>query len=170
MKPYLCINQDRHCIGNVHHILHKFIFLLGPVLPGKPVQLRHTNVTSDLAIVEWLIPEVTYTPETYTVRYGVDQMVLNFSSSMLTGTRDIAATNQVYSTSISGLLPNTTYFYQVVAVNVIGSNSSRIMQLTTPSPGDVSLTYHVHNVQHRKFTLKVYQQLKQSKMYIMCTA
>ena len=96
-------------------------------------------------------------------------MVLNFSSSMLTGTRNIAATNQVYSTSISGLLPNTTYFYQVVAVNVIGSNSSRIMQLTTPSPGDISLTYHVHNVQHRKFTLKVYQQLKQSEMYIMCT-
>ena len=66
-------------------------------------------------------------------------MVLNFSSSMVTGTHYIAATNQVYSTSISGLLPNTTYFYQVVAVNVVGSNSSRIMQLTTPSPGDTFL-------------------------------
>ena len=128
----------------LNQTLHKFIFPIGPVLPEEPIQLRHTNIASDLAVVVWLIPEVTYTPETYTVHYGVNQTVLNFSSSMVMGTRDLAATNQVYSASISSLLPNTTYFYQVVAVNVIGSNSSRIMQFTTPSAGDPFLhTIHM---------------------------
>ena len=106
----------------------------GASAPVKPMDTVHTTVTADYAVIEWLIPAIAYTPETYTVHYGPDEVQLNFTSDIVIGTRDITAKNQIYSTTVLDLQSNTTYYYQVVARNSVGFNKSRIAQLVTSSP------------------------------------
>ena len=107
---------------------------LGVSVPAKPVDITHTTVTADNAVIEWLVPVITYTPETYTVYYGQDDAQLNIASNAVIGTTDITAVNQIYSTTIEGLQSNTTYYYQIVATNSVGQNKSTITQLVTSLP------------------------------------
>ena len=100
----------------------------------KPIDTVHTTVTADYAVIEWLVPVIAYTPETYAVYYGPDEVQLNFTSDVMIGTGDITATNQLYSTTIVGLQSNMTYYYQVVATNSVGQNKSTVSQLSTSPP------------------------------------
>lgn len=107
--------------------------------PVQPIDIVHTTLTSDLAVIQWLVPEVAYTPETYNVIYGTDRTSLNYTSETVIGATDTTALNQVYSVTLRNLHSNTTYYYQVVATNNIGVNSSLISELSTPLPGKTTL-------------------------------
>ena len=109
--------------------------LLGLSVPAQPIDVAHTTLSSEYAMIEWLVPEVAYTPETYTVIYGTDRTVLNYTSELVMGPSDITARNQMYSIPLRDLQPNTRYYYQVVAANSIGMNSSVVSELVTPLPG-----------------------------------
>ena len=107
---------------------------IGASTPVKPTDAVHTTVTAHYAVIEWLVPVIAYTPETYTVYYGPDEAQLNITSDIVIGTTDITAKNQIYSTTIVDLPSNTTYYYQVVATNSAGLNKSEIAQLATSPP------------------------------------
>ena len=100
----------------------------------EPIDLVHTSSNSELAEIQWFIPAIVYTQENYTVVYGVDQALLNYTSDVVVGTSNIAQENQVYSTTLRNLDPNTTYYYQVIASNSVGTNSSDVEVLVTPLP------------------------------------
>lgn len=102
--------------------------------PMEPVNVVHTALSFEQADIQWLIPAIVYTPENYTVIYGRDSMLLNYTSEVVIGTRNITARNEMYSATLIGLEPNTTYYYQVIARNSIGINSSDVRQLLTPLP------------------------------------
>lgn len=108
-----------------------------------PIDLVHTTLSFELAQIQWLIPEIVYTPENYTVVYGKEQTSLNYSSNVIIGTDNITSRNQIYSTTLSGLEQNTTYYYQVIAINSVGMNSSDIQQLLTPLPSKYD---YIHDV------------------------
>lgn len=112
------------------------IIPLGSSAPLQPIDTIHTMLSSDFAVIQWLVPEVAYTPENYTVIYGTDRTMLNYTSQIVLGTTDIKATNQAYLVTLTNLMSNTTYYYQVVAINNIGLNSSVIGELATPLPGN----------------------------------
>ena len=80
---------------------------------------------------------VAYTPETYTVSYGTDPTMLNYTSEVIVGSTDVTAINQVHSVTLRNLQSNTRYYYRVVATNTIGTNSSVIRELLTPQPGNI---------------------------------
>ncbi len=105
---------------------------LGESVPTKPIDTVPTTLSSELAEIQWLIPAVVYTPENYTVFYGIDQTLLNYSSDVVVGTENIMDTNQIYTVTLNNLEPNTTYYYQVTARNSIGVNSSDVEMLVTP--------------------------------------
>ena len=91
-------------------------------------------------MIEWLVPEVAYTPETYTVIYGTDRTMLNYTSEPVMDASDITALNQIqYSVPLRDLQPNTRYYYQVVAADSIGMNSSVVSELVTPLPGNTRM-------------------------------
>ena len=119
---------------NFNTLLLILLTNLGASAPVKPIDTVHTTVTADFAVIEWLVPVIAYTPETYTVYYGPDEAQLNFTSDVMIGTGDITATNQFYSTTIVGLQSNMTYYYQVVATNSVGQNKSTVSQLSTSPP------------------------------------
>ena len=61
----------------------------------------------------------------------------SLSGATQTATQDLGATagNQAVSASISGLAPSTTYYYQAVAQNSLGTTSGAIFSFATdPAP------------------------------------
>ena len=106
----------------------------------QPIGVVHTTLSSELASIQWLVPAIAYTPENYTVIYGRDPTLLNYTSEVIVGTSIITSTNLMYSSTLSGLEPNTTYYYQVMARNSIGANSSNVQQVITPLPSKYYVT------------------------------
>lgn len=108
---------------------------LGSSAPVQPTDIVHTTLSSELAVIQWIVPEIAYTPETYTVTFGTDRTMLNYTSEVVVGSTDVTAINQVYSVTLRNLQSNTRYYYRVVAINSFGTNSSVIRDLLTPQPG-----------------------------------
>lgn len=80
---------------------------------------------------------VTYTPETYSVKYGHKENVTDFTSTTVNGTTDIHIKNMPYSVELEGLQPNTTYYYYVLASNSNSSTASIAKSFTTPPPSEI---------------------------------
>ena len=121
------------------------IFLyIGQAAPAQPVDLAHTAVASDFAIVQWVVPYIAYTPETYMVRYGKTDNFFTNTSDVVSGSSDIMATNQLYSVRLSTLESLTDYFYQVIAMNNFDSNTSEMAAFTTSPPGIIVHVYSIN--------------------------
>ena len=89
----------------------------GPTNPVTPDNIRATNIHDNRATIQWTVPSIAYTPETYVVEYGTSQDSLGLTSGSQHSGPDITATDVTYSLQLSNLEPATTYHYQVVATN-----------------------------------------------------
>ncbi len=94
--------------------------------------LNATNVQHDRATIQWTVPVIAYTNETYVVNYGTDMNSLNSMSEAVSSGSDFEATDLTFSVLITDLTSNTVYYYQLVANNTFASNSSDVMSFTTP--------------------------------------
>ena len=100
----------------------------GPSAPLQPSSVIYVGVNST---IQWTVLWIAYTPETYTVHFGTSPGSLtNFSQQRQSGD-NFTATNLSFSVQLTGLSAGTTYYYQVVAVNSVGSNQSIVQQFTT---------------------------------------
>ncbi|CAI8048070.1 Receptor-type tyrosine-protein phosphatase S [Geodia barretti] len=89
----------------------------GPAAPMS-VSLRSTDVTDTTAIISWTVFSIAYTPETYTVLYGTTTDSLDRTSGQQrTSGSDISVTSLPLSLPLSGLDPDTAYYYTVNASN-----------------------------------------------------
>ena len=99
-----------------------------------------TITTPTTATITWIISEVTYTPENYTVIYGTTDDTLNNTSDIIM-TRDInnlqfiTATNEIYSVTINGLMINQMYYFRICAVNTINESKTDINTFITSEAG-----------------------------------
>ena len=119
------------------------LIIIGPTVPVQPV-LREVSVTPTTATISWIIPQVLYTPENYTVLFGTSMDELNMISSVVNANNIddlmfITATNAQYNVTIQGLNINVVYYYQVESVNTIGKNYSSISNFTTSESGKITL-------------------------------
>lgn len=72
------------------------------------------------------MPEISYTPETYTIHYGTDSSSLTQTSTTVhSGIPDSPGT-QRFSLTVSGLQENVVYYFRVEAVNSVGSVQSQL--------------------------------------------
>ena len=116
--------------------------IIGPAVPVQPV-LVSVSVTPTTAIIYWTIPQVSYTPENYTVLFGLSMNELKMISSVVnTNNIDnllfITATNIQYNVTIQGLSINIMYYYQVQSVNTFGKIYSSISNFTTSESGTIT--------------------------------
>ena len=95
---------------------------------------KFTSVT-----VQWIVTMVAYTPETYVVQYGTSSDSLRNRSDELPGKMDFTARDQEYSVQLNELIPNTTYYYKVIAKNTQGSTSSIVGNFTTENGKPINL-------------------------------
>ena len=103
----------------------------GPVLPQQPINLMDSDTRPLSTIIDWAVPIIAYTPETYVVNYGTSMSSLDMTSAMVMSGSDFEAVNQVFSVALTGLVDTTIYFYQVVATNGQGSSSSDVRSFFT---------------------------------------
>ena len=95
---------------------------------------KFTSVT-----IQWIVTMVAYTPETYVVQYRTSNDSLRNRSDEVQGQMDFTARNQMYSIQLNELIPNTPYYYEVVAKNTYGSTSSIVGNFTTENGKPINL-------------------------------
>ena len=95
------------------------------------MNLVATAVTHNSATIQWTVPSIAYTPETYVVRYGTNS-VNRVSAAVLSG-GDISVTDLTLSAELTGLEQLTGYMYEVQSSSGMGraTTSSRETFMTT---------------------------------------
>ena len=94
----------------------------------KPENITFIDVKSDSVIIQWTVPYISYSPETYVVQYGTSRDSLIHNSSSTDSEEEV----MTYSVELSGLRDNTTYYVQVLATNTAQrSNRSTVHTFTT---------------------------------------
>ena len=110
--------------------------LTGPSLPLIPTPLESVTASATSATIRWLISSVAYTPENYTIAYGVSSAQLDSTSDIVTGSQDITVTNAVFEVTVDGLHPFTVYYYKVEARNRHGTTLSVTYSFQSATAGN----------------------------------
>ena len=108
-----------------------YLFFAGPSSPLQPSNLMSTDVRHNRAIIQWAVSRIAYTPETYTVHFGTSPGSLTSFSQQRHSGNNFTGANLQFSIQLTGLSAGTTYYYQVVAVNSVGSTVSVEQSFTT---------------------------------------
>ena len=110
-----------------HCTIHKDSSVVGPAPPNVPVNVSTVSTISNVSIT-FTITSVTYTPETYSVRYGITASNLNLTSSNTATSVGVDSVHsyltilqQSYTITLHSLSIGTRYYYQVLAANSIGT-------------------------------------------------
>ena len=87
----------------------------------------------DRTMVRWSVSYIAYTPETYTVNYGLATDSLNMSATATQRGDNFAIPSQplMFSAVLTGLSPGVTYYYRVEARNSVGTTLSAVQQFTS---------------------------------------
>ena len=103
----------------------------GPRAPHPPQNVAVIAISGNRATIQWTVPSIAYTPETYVVEYGTSQDSLNLTSYPQKSGPDIIITDVTYSVQLSNLEPATNYQYQVVATNTADKSVSGVQSFRT---------------------------------------
>ena len=112
-----------------------FLLFLGMRAPQRPLHLD-VVVTEYNAVVNWTVPFITYTPETYVVGYRQNDSSIYHYTETLTGTVDIDAENETYEVELRGLEPATNYCLVVIARNLANFSESEEVCFNTEETGE----------------------------------
>ena len=86
------------------------------------------------ANISFIIPNIAYTPEDYTIRYTGETFQTTQATSMLRMSSDnISMVNESYMFMLRGLEEANTYTYTVDSTNCHGTTSTTVMNFTTIS-------------------------------------
>ena len=96
----------------------------GPRAPHYPQQVSAQQITPNSATIQWTVPSIAYTPETYVVEYGTSEDNLNLTSDSQHSGPNISIGSRSYSVQLSGLRVATLYYFSVVATNTVGPNET----------------------------------------------
>ena len=96
-----------------------------------PVSVIVTASDSSSLTVQWEISSISYTPETYHVEYGTEDTELDSQSPGQESGANIRISSQIYSQTLTGLQPLTTYYYRVLSINSAGSSTSIVRTVQT---------------------------------------
>ena len=86
------------------------------------------------ANISFIIPNIAYTPENYTIRYTGETFQTTQATLMLRMSSDnISTVNERYMFILRGLEEANTYIYTVDSTNCNGTTSTAVMNFTTES-------------------------------------
>ena len=119
----------------------------GPSLPAAPVVHQPPVTSPTSALIQWSVPEVTYSPEQYTVYYTTNSSSCpdsdeGYNKSVtvygLNHTEFYTIRDQQYNVTLNNLHPHTVYCYKVVVINTVGRNESALATVETIESGELA--------------------------------
>ena len=139
------------CIHRSHTQTHKYSSYItwydnsadtftGPLTPTAP-KIGEVTPSPHSVVIRWTVSSVSYTPETYTVHYGIDSAILNLTSDTLATdvkTDFLNIKDQDYRLVIAGLQPAQKYYYYVASTNSHASSKTAKQSFTTADSGKES--------------------------------
>ena len=107
--------------------LFSFTFFYWFIAQSLPVPA--TNVMADpgttAAAISFIIPNIAYTPETYSVKYtGAILQTTQATSIIRMSSSNISAINEEFMIMLTGLEEDNTYTYTVDSTNCLGTTST----------------------------------------------
>ena len=99
--------------------------------PAQPTHVTVANVSSNSVIIQWTVRLISYTPEQYMIQYGLVLNILNQTGTTVNGNRNVSVVNETQVLVVDSLLPETTYYFRVIARNALGPTQSEIGTFTT---------------------------------------
>ena len=138
---------NSHTLVNMQ--IKTIFYTIGPTSPMQPTIVRVVSTDATTATVQWTVPLIAYTPETYIVSYSTGNV--NFQVRMsdpVESGADFDAVNQMFSVELTGLEPNTAYNYQVISSNIVGTNTSESQSLNTTAGNPIN---YVDKLSHEFF-------------------
>ena len=91
--------------------------------------------------ISWIVTNVTFGTEVYSVQYGTEMTMLPNTTEVVEGNTDTSVTNEVFSINITGLIPFTTYYYIVRVTNTLEGTNTSVMNFTTDETGKFHIFY-----------------------------
>ena len=139
LKNLHCVHAYRdHKHAHAYtHMIFPLILFTGPIDPKAP-ELGEITPSPHSVVIRWTVSSVTYTPETYTVHYGIDSAILNLTSDTLATdvkTDFLNIKDQDYRLVIDGLQPAQKYHYFVLSTNSYASSKTDKHSFTTADSG-----------------------------------
>lgn len=119
------------------------MFYIGPLSPFVPTNIVTGNIDHSSAVIQWTVPSIAYSPETYYIKYGKSSDNLQFTSNILVGSVDLTARDQTLSLLLQYLEHGTMYYYKIIAGNNNGETTSSVHTFTTLKLG--KLIYDIFN-------------------------
>eukprot|EP00731_Ephydatia_muelleri_P019172 Em0011g1212a len=104
------------------------ISISGP--PNRPTNVMGKYVSNTTATIQWMVPFIAYTRETYVVHYGSAPDNLNQSSILVNGSADLNVTGTQFGVNLTGLVPYSLYYYTIEASNTEGTTTTPVMTLS----------------------------------------
>ena len=90
----------------------------------------------EVAIINWTVSTVAYTPETFHIEYTKEgSMDREITDTVAMDMINFSAVNVAYSYILEGLEANSTYYFQVIATNSEGVMPSQDLVFTTRDSG-----------------------------------
>eukprot|EP00731_Ephydatia_muelleri_P019109 Em0011g1149a len=139
--------------GPVSQTAVSSVFILGKTVPVKPVNITANKVSMGTITIQWTVPFVVYTLETYVVHYGSAPDNLNQSSILVNGSADLSVTGAQFGVNLTGLVPYSLYYYTIEASNTEGTTTTPVMTLSFfPPDGVMSLLVGSGDLTHLHVT------------------
>ena len=105
-------------------------------MPNLSERVEVSKINTDGLVVQWVVPTIAYTPETYIVEYGTSNDSLVPSGDSVTSGEKIETVEQIYTLEVKGLKPGTKYYYSVVARSSAGSTRTAPSFVYTKETGE----------------------------------
>lgn len=109
----------------------------GPAVPLPLVNVRVAAISHDFVLVQWVVQEIAFTPETYELHYRpvVSESEEDTSTVTATSGDDFTQRNTAHTAIVEALEPGTQYVFFITATNSEGTTTSEEGNFTTRASG-----------------------------------
>ena len=96
------------------------------------------GLSHELAIIQWVVQYIAYTPETYRIQYRKEGEDIIQMSTLIMGSTNFSAVNEQFTFTLDRLDANATYYATVISSNTIGTDRSVEVMFQTLATGQLS--------------------------------